>query len=169
MNSPEIPETTFDIFLQPGEHYFGDEDTTIRTVLGSCVAMTLWHPGRRIGGMCHYMLPSRPGRRRDGEALDGRYAGEAMALLLQEIARAGSRPEEYEAKLFGGGNMFPGAGLRGRLNVGVNNVEMGRELVRRHGLRVAAEHLGGVGHRNLIFCISTGYVWMRYSAASPHG
>lgn len=169
MTPPDIPETTFDIFLQPGEHYFGDEDTTIKTVLGSCVAMTLWHPGRRIGGMCHYMLPGRPGRKRGGETLDGRFADEAMELLLQEITRAKTRPEEYEAKLFGGGNMFPKAGLRGGLNVGVNNVEMGRELVRRHGLRVAAEHLGGVGHRNLIFCISTGYVWMRYSSASPHG
>lgn len=48
-----------DIFLQPGEWYFGEGNTRVRTTLGSCVAIVLWHPVRRIGGMCHYMLPSR--------------------------------------------------------------------------------------------------------------
>ena len=48
-----------EIFLQPGEFYFGDAATRIRTLLGSCVAITLWHPARMIGGMCHYMLPNR--------------------------------------------------------------------------------------------------------------
>ena len=47
------PQSVIEIFLQPGELWFGDEQTRIRTILGSCVAVTLWHPGRRIGGMCH--------------------------------------------------------------------------------------------------------------------
>ena len=38
-----------DIFLQPGEYFVGDADYQIRTMLGSCVSMTLWHPGKRIG------------------------------------------------------------------------------------------------------------------------
>ncbi|MBL8511280.1 MAG: chemotaxis protein CheD, partial [Betaproteobacteria bacterium] len=56
-----MSDTSFvmDIFLQPGEFYFGDADTRIRTLLGSCVSITMWHPTRRIGGMCHYMLPTR--------------------------------------------------------------------------------------------------------------
>jgi len=33
-----------EIFLHQGEVYFGDRDTRIRTVLGSCVAITMWHP-----------------------------------------------------------------------------------------------------------------------------
>lgn len=37
-----------DIFLQPGEHYVGDADCTIRTLLGSCVSITLWHPAKLI-------------------------------------------------------------------------------------------------------------------------
>lgn len=46
------------VTLQPGEFHFGGANTRIQTLLGSCVAITLWHPIRRIGGMCHYMLPA---------------------------------------------------------------------------------------------------------------
>ena len=47
------------VFLHPGECYFGGGPTRIATLLGSCVSITVWHPRLLVGGMCHYMLPSR--------------------------------------------------------------------------------------------------------------
>src|SRR3954447_16549729 len=99
------PANLIEIFLQPGECYFGDRYTRIRTLLGSCVAITLWHPKLLIGGMCHYLLPQRPGAQ--PAILSGKYADEAMRLLLGEIKRANTSPQDYEVKMFGGGNMFP--------------------------------------------------------------
>ena len=99
MANPPAPPDVLEIFLQPGELWFGDEQTRIRTVLGSCVATVLWHPQRRIGGMCHFMLPERPRPRTAGQPLDGRYGDEAMELLLREIRRAGTVPADYQAKL----------------------------------------------------------------------
>ena len=152
-----------DIFLNPGEFYFGDSDTRIRTILGSCVAITLWHPQLRIGGMCHYMLPARA--RGKVAALDGRYADEAMLLLLKEALRYRSNPYEYQIKLFGGGNMFshlPSKSQTPRhLNVADRNVVAGRQLLAQHGFSIAAEQLGGQGHRQVIFEIATGDVWVR--------
>jgi chemotaxis protein CheD len=156
------PTHTIDIFLHQGEVYFGDRDTRVRTVLGSCVAITLWHPGLLIGGMCHYMLPSR--RRIATESLSGKYADEALALMFSEIKRSGARPNEYQIKLFGGGNMFPASNKLPKQHVGWKNVDAGRELLARHGLKAHAEHLGGNGHRNLIFDIWNGHVWMKHQA-----
>ena len=56
------PPHVIEIYLQPGELWFGDANTRIRTILGSCVAITLWHPHRRIDGMCRYMSQSRARR-----------------------------------------------------------------------------------------------------------
>lgn len=174
------PEHFIDIFLQQGEVYFGDANTCIRTVLGSCVAVTAWHPKQLIGGMCHYMLPSRRARggalhfRRDDvpigfssrrthpRSLDGRYADEALELMFAEMRRSGAQPREFEIKLFGGGNMFPRATLQREQHVGQKNVEAARELLARHGIRPQAEHLGGIGHRNLIFEVCSGHVWMKH-------
>lgn len=98
------------ITLMPGDWYFGDKPVRIRTLLGSCVAIVLWHPKRRLAGMCHYVLPKRgvlPERtHRSGAKLDGRYANEAMELFEREMVRYGTRPSEYQARLYGAANMF---------------------------------------------------------------
>lgn len=150
-----------DIFLNPGDVFFGDKSVRLRTVLGSCVAITAWHPELKLGGMCHYMLPAR-GRGKITQ-LDGRYADEAVLLLLKEAMRSQTNPYDYEVKIFGGGNMFGETRKRslGQLNVADRNVIAGQELLQRHGFLAAAEHLGGEGHRNIIFDISTGDVWVR--------
>ena len=154
-----IPAASVEIFLSPGEHYFGDGDTRIRTLLGSCVAITLWHPQRRIGGMCHYMLPGRP--RDAAMSYDGRYADEALQLLIGETARAGTALQEYEVKMFGGGNMFPNPGRCRNDHVGRKNALAGRRLMQQHAIRSKGADLEGTGHRNVIFDLGSGAVWVR--------
>jgi chemotaxis protein CheD len=159
------PAHTVEIFLQPGEVYFGVRDTRIRTLLGSCVAIVMWHPGMLTGGMCHYMLPSAPSGRR--ATLDGRYADEALELMLLEIRNACTSPAEYQVKLFGGGHMFSGNQSIRVDHVGARNVEMARVLMKRHGFSAQAEHLGGTGHRTVMLDIWSGHVWVRHQPPGP--
>ena len=69
-----------EVFLQPGEYAVCDASTRIRTVLGSCISMTLWSPLQRVGAMSHCLLPTRGRARVDAtrglelRALDARYA-----------------------------------------------------------------------------------------------
>jgi chemotaxis protein CheD len=157
MNNP--PET-IDIHLRPGEFYFGSAPTRIRTLLGSCVAITLWHPEQRVGGMCHYMLPSR---HKPAGRLDGRYADEAMELFFLEAARRDTRAQEYQVKLFGGGNMFPSyPKTAAGVSVADSNVSAAHMLVRRHRLQLSAQDLGRSGHRQVVFDICSGHVWVRH-------
>jgi len=162
------PSNTIDIYLQPGELWFGDEDTCIRTILGSCVAITLWHPHLRVGGMCHFMLPGRRRQPRQA-ALDGRYGDDAMALLLEEIRKVGGHPREYRLKMFGGGNMFPETAHDNARHVGADNVLAARELAKQHGFECVAEHLGGFGHRHLVFSVRNGNVSLRHCALHAAG
>ncbi|GGM30856.1 chemotaxis protein CheD [Dactylosporangium sucinum] len=143
-----------DVFLYPGGFHFAGAGTRIATLLGSCVAVTLWHPGRRVGGMCHYMLPGR------GGGFDGRYAGDAFALFMGELARTGTEPAQYHAKLFGGGaQLFTDRAAA----VGPANVEAGLRLLDGHGFAVVARHLGGTGVRRLRFDLATGDVWLQHT------
>ncbi len=154
------PANTQEIYLQPGDFYFGDRNTRIRTILGSCVSIVMWHETRLIGGMCHYILPKRDKPIRD--KLDGRYAEEAMELFLTKIQASNTRFRDYQVKIFGGGNMFPQYTKRGKcVDVPCQNVLAARALVKRHGLNLVGEHLGGAGHRQVYFDIWNGHVWMR--------
>lgn len=157
------PGHFIDIFLNPGEFYFGNKETRIRTVLGSCVAITLWHPRLKIGGMCHYMLPSCNNCERRPKP-DGRYADNAMELFLRELDKTNTQPADYEVKIFGGGDQFPDHVQRLVISLPCNNITIGRRLLTQYGFSITAEHLGGTGHRNLIFDVGSGEVWLKHVA-----
>ena len=154
----DVPAFVVDVYLQPGKFYFGDSHTRIRTLLGSCVSITFWHPQRHIGGMCHYMLPSRNST--DKDQLNGKYADEAVAMFMQEIAAHKSKVKEYEVKIFGGGSMMKSLGRKAMAeNIAERNVLAARRLVQEYGLTIKAESLGGMGYRQLAFELWSGDVW----------
>lgn len=151
-----------EIYLKPGDIYFGDDTMCLRTVLGSCVAITMWHPVRRIGGMCHFMLPGNARTDRSADGLSARFAEGAMRSMISEARRFGTRELDYEFKLFGGGNMFPGIAGNHTVPIGEANVQRARALLHALGVRPVAEHTGGYGQRVLMMDIRSGAVWMRH-------
>ena len=154
-----------DIHVHSGGVWFGGGAVRLRTLLGSCVAITLWHPRLRLGGICHFVTARAPAAKRS--ARNGIYGDSAMELLQEAIAAARLEPHELEAKLFGGGQMLVGSsdGSKPCLpsRVQCSNIAMGRELVERYGHRLVAEHLGGWGHRNLVFDLTTGLAWLKHT------
>jgi chemotaxis protein CheD len=147
------------VVLRPGEFHFGDQNTRISTLLGSCVSITLWHPRRRIGGMCHYMLTER--QRPPTTPPDGRYAAEAFELLLQHVSQAGTHPQEYQAKLFGGACMFSDS-ANGQMDIGVRNIDYGLAFLADNGIALVSRHIGGNGRRKLHFDLWSGDVWLAF-------
>ncbi|SNT10901.1 chemotaxis protein CheD [Noviherbaspirillum humi] len=158
--------STIDIFLQPGEYFVGGEDFSIRTLLGSCVSITLWHPRLRIGAMSHYLLPA-PLNMRCG-APDARYGEDAMALMAAELQRLGAALQECEGKIFGGASMFPEQ-RDINFQIGRRNGETARRLLQAHGIPVVSQSLYGEGHRQIVFDIATGHVWSRQVKPTPAG
>lgn len=150
------------ITLAPGEFHFGAAPAQLATLLGSCVTVTLWHPRRRLGGMCHILLPgsSSPTDPKAQRPLDGRYADDAFVLIDAAIVRHGTRPHEYQARLFGGGNMFPA--MKTFNPIGGQNVETARQFIERRGIPLLDEHTGGTGRRKLLFDLDSGAVDLQY-------
>lgn len=168
INRPASPEryamnrqqTVNDVLINPGGVHFGGQTTRIRTLLGSCVSVVFWHPALLMGGMCHFMLPSR---NMLTQTLDGRYADEAMALLMQDIDALGAPREQYQVKVFGGGDMFANKPRdENFINIGLKNILAARSLITTHGFQLTSEHLGGDGHRVVVFEVWSGEVKMKY-------
>jgi len=161
------PKQYVEILLQPGDYYFSnDPNTRIRTLLGSCVSVTLWHPKFKAGGMCHILLPKRkksasePGAILSMQNADARYADEALWLLREEIKQMGLPLKQFQAKIFGGARMF--SGEQGSIaDVGNKNIQATRDLLLSMGLNFTSEHVGGTGHRNVFFDLWSGDVWVR--------
>jgi chemotaxis protein CheD len=148
-----------EVVLQPGEYFVGDARHRIRTLLGSCVSVTLWHPRQRIGAMSHFLLASRGSR--SAVELDPRYGNEALLLMLRELAARKVVAAQCQAKIFGGGDMFPAHKGRGAPAIGRRNGEAARGLLLAHGIEVVSESLFGEGHRKIVFDVGSGHVWSR--------
>lgn len=159
MNSGHVNANAKEVYLQPGEYFIGAAGQRIRTLLGSCVSITIWHPQMKIGAMSHFLLPTR-GRSRPVQP-DGRYGDEALWLMLRELAERGVAQTQCQAKIFGGGDMFPQHSRTDQMNVGKKNGITARLLLTACGIPIVSESLFGIGHRNIIFDINTGHVWSR--------
>lgn len=143
----------------PGEYYVTDEDMIVSTVLGSCVAVCLTDPGRRIAGMNHFLLPD------GGGATGGRYGVYAMELLINGLMKAGARRHMLEAKVFGGAAVIRGATA---IQVGQRNVAFVDAFLEREGIRVVARDVLGSDARKVLLFPDTGRVLSkRLSEAQP--
>ena len=172
MTEESIPE----IFLQTGDFHFGNGRVRLRTLLGSCVALTLWHPHKRLGGMCHYLLPSRGNGIGAEQSPAGFYADEVIELLSREAQSARTQPRDFIVKLFGGGNMFDQnlqqkgcapeqcvPGNRGRCRiVPCRNVLAAQELLKSSGFTVHSADTGGNCSRQVMMDLWSGDVWLRH-------
>ena len=141
---------TRDVMLRPGEYAVGGAESQMRTLLGSCVSITLWHPRLRVGAMSHFLLAERPSA--DASAAprhDARYGQDALHLMLDHLARVRVTGSECEAKIFGA------------IGVGRRNGEAARQLLLDRGIPVISESLFGNGHRQIIFHPASGDVWVR--------
>ncbi len=170
-SSPEIPLSTpghksMRRFLNPGEFFFCGADCQIHTLLGSCIAITLWHPILKVGGMCHFVLPGdRPEQHAASGTvpLDGRYAHDVMALFRNEASKRGTDLTEYEAKIFGGGNMLEYSQQDESELIGVKNIKSAERLLKEQHIKLLFSHVGKKGHRRIAFDVSNGDVWVKYS------
>lgn len=154
----KTPLAVANIYLMPGDCHFVERHHRLQTLLGSCVSVTVWHPQHHVGGMCHFLLPHRGALPRREAMTEGLFADSAIEFLVRKIRATGLALKEFEAKLIGGGDIFPGQSGSAALQIGQKNIQAARQILARCGLICQAEHCGGDGYRNLVFEVWSGKV-----------
>lgn len=133
-----------------------ERNQPLSTLLGSCVAVCLHDAQLQLGGMNHFLLPSRLGG--GNEQTDIVLAGDAsMATLFNAMLGRGARKERLVAKVFGGGTIVSSI----RMAIGERNVAFAKEWLEREGIRVAAADTLGNFSRKLLFDPVSGHAWCR--------
>jgi chemotaxis protein CheD len=144
-------EAPVSIYLHPGQIYSASHAALVSTVLGSCVAVCLWDPIARVGGMNHYLLPMGKGPR---------YASEAMPQLIEEMTSRGAFVARIVAKVFGGACVI--AGFTGtRKAIGTQNIDAALRFLSEHSIPLRAEETGGQRGRKLLFHTGTGKAYVK--------
>jgi chemotaxis protein CheD len=145
--------------IHPGEWYFGNEYSSLYTVLGSCVALSVWHPTLKLGGLCHYLLAQQPGHSGSAELVRGlgagRYASSVLPLLSQAMQRYAAL-SEYQLGLFGGCDAFVNS------VIGKQNILYAQQWLQDHQLTVTRSDLGGTSSRSLVLHLDSGAIDLKH-------
>ncbi len=141
------------VYLHAGEVFASPEPASVVTVLGSCVAVCLFDPVSRVGGMNHFLLPHPTTREQSP-----RFGSVAMPQLVREVLALGAARPNLQAKLFGGASTI--AAFRGR-NLGADNVELALRALVAEGIPLAERDVGGQRGRKIVFHTDVGAAWVR--------
>lgn len=144
--------------ILPGEYYVTARDMVIVTVLGSCVAACLRDKTSGIGGMNHFMLPHGGNDPRNPLSTSARYGTYAMEMLINHLLKLGAKRSNFEAKVFGGGNVLRGFTVS---NVGARNADFILEYLKTEKIKVVAQDLLDIYPRKVYFFPKTGRVLVK--------
>lgn len=124
----------------------------ITYALGSCIGICLYDQKIKLGALIHIMLPlnMEPGRKNTMK-----YADTGVRETLKMMESKGASRSRITAKIAGGAKMFEIKG--GSLsNIGQRNIESVHNTLKREGVKLLQEDVGGTVARTLLFDVSTG-------------
>ena len=143
-------------YLHPGQLFASTDSHEVTTILGSCVAVCLWDPDVKIGGINHYLLPSFSGA---GDA-SARFGDISIRELLAKLTTLGCDRRRLKAKIFGGACVLE-AFRNQKDHLGSQNIRTARELLAAEAIPVIGESVGGQRGRKLIFATDDGSAWVK--------
>jgi chemotaxis protein CheD len=122
--------------------------------LGSCIGLSLYDPGTRIGGLVHYMLPDSTKLKNNTNI--AKFGDTGIRELYRQMIAKGANKRRLVAKIAGGACMFTADGRSAAGRVGARNVEMARRTLTELGVPLIAQDTGLNYGRTVELDCSTG-------------
>jgi chemotaxis protein CheD len=125
------------------------EDHLVAYGLGSCIALAIWDPRAKVGGLAHFMLPNGPA----SETNPVKFIDSGLDVFLKAVETSGGVLSKSTLKAAGGASMIT---IGGGLAIGKRNAEMMSAALAKRGLSLAAASLGGNAGRTVQLEVASG-------------
>ena len=133
-----------------------ETEQPISTLLGSCVAVCLFDPKLKFGGMNHFLLPTHTGAA--NADIDVIMSGDySMEVLVNGLLNKGAQKSRLVAKAFGGGTIVSSI----RMAIGERNSAFAQEWLEREGIPLVASDFNGPWSRKVVFVPQNGDAFCR--------
>lgn len=139
----------------------------ITYALGSCIAISIYDPVARVGGLLHFMLPEAPAAVDTHPAQSGKspymFANTGIPMMFREAYEKGAQKRRLQVRVAGGARMMDEQGV---FNIGQRNCLAMRRIFWKAGVIVHAEETGGKNARTMRIEIASGRVFLKSPDAS---
>lgn len=137
------------------------ESVIVTHALGSCIAVSIYDPVARVGGLLHYMLPESSLDRQKALDRPFMFADTGIPALFRAAYAAGAEKKRLVVRVIGGAQVLDSAGV---FNIGKRNYLACKKILWSVGVLIDAEEVGGYASRTVRFDLSNGKVYCRGSA-----
>jgi len=122
--------------------------------LGSCVAVSLYDPYKKIGGLIHIMLPDSS-IEKSAEINPFKYVDLGIPVLYKEMFKLGCKRGTLITSVIGGSNVMD---KNKYFNIGERNYLAVRKILWRNNVIINKEDIGGSKSRTVRLFMDTGRV-----------
>lgn len=117
--------------------------------LGSCIALAVWDPKSKVGGLAHFMLPNGPANA--GSPV--KFIDTGLDTFLKALEARGAGLSRSTVKAAGAAAMLT---VGGGLAIGKRNAETMQSALAARGLSLTASALGGTSGRTVQLDVADG-------------
>jgi chemotaxis protein CheD len=129
------------------------DDCLVTYALGSCIAVAVYDPIVRVGGLLHYMLPDSTLDADKAREHPGMFADTGITLLFKSCYRFGAEKKRMIIKIAGGARIMDDTNY---FRIGQKNITALRKIFWRNNVLIDAEDVGENFNRTVRLEVSTG-------------
>ncbi len=133
-------------------------DSMITYALGSCIAVAVYDPVAKVGGLLHFMLPDSTldaGKAKDTPAM---FADTGIPLLFKSCYKLGADKKRMVVKVAGGASILDESNF---FRIGQKNIMAMRKLFWNNNVLIDAEDTGKNFNRTVRIDVGTGKVTVK--------
>ena len=138
-------------------------DVLVTYALGSCIAVAIYDPAAKVGGLLHYMLPDSSLDAVKARATPGMFADTGIPLLFKSCYNMGADKRRIIVKVAGGASILDNTNY---FRIGEKNIMALRQIFWRNKVFIDSEDTGENYNRTLRLDVADGKVVVKSSSGA---
>lgn len=134
------------------------EDVLVTYALGSCIAVAIYDPLTKVGGLLHYMLPDStldPEKARQNPAM---FADTGIPALFKSCYKLGAEKRRIVVRAAGGASILDDTNF---FRIGQKNIMAMRKIFWKNNVMIENEDTGGNFNRTVRLNLLDGRTYVK--------
>lgn len=134
------------------------QDMIITYALGSCIAVVVYDPRAKVGGMLHFMLAESSIDKKKAMDNPAMFADTGIPLLFKSCYQLGAEKKRMIVKIAGGASILDDSNF---FRIGQKNITAVRKIFWKNNVLITAEDTGKNFNRTVELHMADGRVIVR--------
>lgn len=149
------------IYLNPGENHFTNKPKLIKTVLGSCISVIIYHRASKYSAVTHSVMPEKNCQEASCFCCEPKFVDCSIRMVLTKFDELRIKRNELESKLFGGSEIHNFKTNSRMESIGTQNLKTAKRILFENKIPIVASDIGGLNGRKIIYNSATIEVFVK--------